>query len=413
MPSQLSIDSTQLLSPSRSQILITGFLTGSAAATYPACGNILTDAGGLGFTSTQFGSVFVVQTLSAIAGALLSPRLRKNFRHSRLSQAGLFSTGLAMVALVTIQLFSVTTAAPYLLTLLSSLLMGVGIGLGISIANVSAAGAWEDNPRSGLTLLHTMLGLGLATSPLLVSASIFIDHWWIAPLIVGLGAFTLIFIAEPTGRLRTTEAGVESLVLSVAERKTIVLLGTLALVYGVAEATFSNWCVIYLHEEGDIGLAPAGLVLTGFWLAVMSGRLAFSTVASSRGKLIATASPIVMIAAFLIIAFFKSGEIQIVGYLLAGLGCAAVYPALLGLSAQLPAHHSQFVSGVMVATVLAGTGFGTYVVAILNRWFGFGLSQIYLAFAVIPLVLILGIWRIQPRELGRTRRHQNTSSTVA
>ncbi len=388
-------------------------LTGSAAATYPACGNILTDAGGFGFTSTQFGSLFVVQTLSAIASALLSPRLRTNIPHSGLSQAGLFATGLAMASLIAIQLFSVTTAAPYFLTLLSSLLMGIGIGLGISVANVGAAGAWQENPRRGLTLLHTMLGLGLATSPLVVSVSISLGQWWIAPLIVGVGAIALVLFVEPTTRSLATEERVERAALTVAQQRLLVLLGTLALLYGVAEATFSNWCVIYLHEVSEVGLAPAGLVLSGFWLAVMFGRLTFSTVTLSRGRMVAVLSPLGMIASFLLIALSNNGPPQIAGYLIAGLGCAAVYPALLGFSAQLPIQHSQFVSGVMVATVLAGTGTGTYVVAILNRWFGLGLSQIYLVFAVIPLALIVGLWRLGSTDGEEKSQRLKVTSTVA
>lgn len=291
--------------------------------------------------------------------------------------------------------------------------MGIGIGLGISVANVSAASAWQDNPRRGLTLLHTMLGLGLATSPLMVSVSISLGHWWIAPVIVGVGAMTLMLFVGPTVRSQATEVRVECTALSVAQQRVLVLLGTLALVYGVAEATFSNWCVIFLHEVSAVGLAPAGLVLSGFWLAVMFGRLAFSAVPPSRGRTLAVLSPLGMIVAFLLIALSNNGPLQIAGYVIAGLGCAAVYPALLGFSAQLPIQHSQFASGLMVATVLAGTGTGTYAVAILKRWFGIGLSQIYLVFAVIPLALIIGLWRLRSTDGEEKSQRLKITSTVA
>ena len=344
-----------------------------------------------------------MQTVSAIVSALLSPRLRTSIRHSRLSQTGLFATGLAMIFLLAIQLLSATTSSPYFLVLVSSLLMGAGIGLGISVANVGATEAWSDAPQRGLTLLHTMLGLGLATSPLLVSAAISAGHWWIAPVVVGMGAVLLSCFVRSSYTPTANATFVESLPLSAAERHLVFMLGTFATLYGVTEASFSNWCVIYLHEASGVGLASAGLVLSGFWLAVMIGRLTFSVVAQRHGRLMTMLSPVLMTAAFLLIAVSKSVTIQVAGYLIAGLGCAAVYPALLGFSAQLPIRHSQFVSGLMVATVLAGTGLGTYVIAFLNRWAGLGLEQLYLAISLVPLVLIFGLWRIDTAVRTRGR----------
>ena len=403
MSSRQSPHSIQFGNSRRTQILAAGFLTGAAAAIYPACGNILTDPNGFGFTSTQFGSLFVVQTVSAIVSALLSPRLRTSIRHSRLSQTGLFATGLAMIFLLAIQLLSATTSSPYFLVLVSSLLMGAGIGLGISVANVGATEAWSDAPQRGLTLLHTMLGLGLATSPLLVSAAISAGHWWIAPVVVGMGAVLLSCFVRSSYTPTANATFVESLPLSAAERHLVFMLGTFATLYGVTEASFSNWCVIYLHEASGVGLASAGLVLSGFWLAVMIGRLTFSVVTQQHGRLMTMLSPVLMTAAFLLIAVSKSVTIQVAGYLIAGLGCAAVYPALLGFSAQLPIRHSQFVSGLMVATVLAGTGLGTYVIAFLNRWAGLGLEQLYMAISLVPLVLIFGLWRIDTAVRTRGR----------
>jgi fucose permease len=369
-------------------VLSCGLVIGAAASVFPACGNILTDATTYSFSTTQYGSIFVTQTLLAIASSLLSSGLQRKLANSGLLRLSLLCSALAMALLAVIALTPGKPFLSYIVTLTANVCMGIGIGGGISIANVLATAAWPDRPTRGVAALHTMLGCGLATAPLGLSVSVALGLWWLMPIAVAVCAMYLL-LGVSGQRTPEVSATPQEYRESHSITKPILLLGALAFLYGVSEATFSNWCVIYLHEFASVSVAAAGLVLSAFWGAIMAGRFYFAAAKPSVGQIIAVWSPLLTAAAYILISQASVPAAQIGGYIVAGLSCAAVYPFLLGRASLLSASRSQFVSGVMVATVLAGTGGGTYLTSLLNRFVGLSLSDIYLFAAVVPLAIFV------------------------
>lgn len=370
-------------------VLLAGLLTGAAASVFPACGNIFIDAETYAFSSTQYGSLFVVQTLLAVVSSLWSPRFSRSMSQRNLLKSGLWCSAVAMLLLVSSNWLPVENVGRYSLVMLASAFMGIGVGFGISVANVVSASAWNERPQRGVAALHTMLGLGLALSPFGVSAGLAIGNWWLAPTAI---VFLLIWLASALQVVNNIVPTDPDQVIAKSDDtmpRAVVLLGLLAFLYGVAESTFSNWCVIYLHSQSGLGISTAGLVLSGFWGAVMLGRLVYTTASARVGHFIAIASPLVMAFAFLMISVVSSSAVQMIGFVVAGAACASVYPALLGRSAILRTSRRQLVSGLMVATVLAGTGAGTYLTAAIVDYFHLGLPQVYQFAAVIPVIVFV------------------------
>ena len=379
----------KFLTPAQFHILLAGLLIGAATAVFPACGNILTDARTFAFSSTQYGSLFVVQTLLAILSSLISPRISRAIGDRLLLKVGLVSSTLAMLMLIESSLISSSDIIRYWAVLLAIAFMGVGIGFTITVANVLSASAWSDRPQRGVAALHTMIGLGLALSPFGVTAGIAISKWWLAPVIVSLFLIWLASKLQVVSGSTHSESDNATFHDSHNIPRAVIMLGVLAFLYGVAEATFSNWCVIYLHDRAEIGIAAAGLALSGFWASVTLGRVAYTAANHQVGKLIALVSLPIMAFSFLLISLIHISWIQILGFIAAGIGCASVYPALLVRATALQTSRRQFVSGLMVATVLAGTGTGTYLTAAIMEHFNLELDEIYRIAALIPAFIFV------------------------
>lgn len=384
--------SPRFLTTAQRHVLLAGLLTGAAASVFPACGNILTDVRTYAFSSTQYGSLFVVQTLLAIFSSLVSSRINRSISQRNLLKTGLLSSAVAMLLLVSSNWLPVGNLARYSAVILASAFMGIGIGFGISVANVLSASAWNEQPQRGVAALHTMLGLGLSLSPFGVSAGLAIGNWWLAPVTIVLLLIWLasrhVVMSNPVPIDTNREIAQDNYgVPRAALPRVVIMLGLLAFLYGIAEATFSNWCVIYLYNLSGVGISAAGLVLSGFWGAVMIGRLIYTTVSVRVGGRIAAVSPLLMSVSFLIISLANNSTIQAIGFIIAGAACASVYPALLGRASTLHTSRRQLVSGLMVATVLAGTGAGTYLTAAVIGYFDLDLPQVYRIMAAIPVII--------------------------
>lgn len=387
MSSQPETSSQRFLSSAQFHVLLAGLLTGAAAAVFPACGNIFTDSRTFAFSSTQYGSLFVVQTLLAILSSLSSPRIIKVMSERSLLRAGLVCGGVAMLMLAVSSLIVPGGIGREYCHIAASTFMGVGIGLSISVANLLSVSAWAARPQRGVAALHAMLGLGLALSPFGVSAGLAVGKWWLAPIAIVLSIIWLVSKLQVASGATHSNIDQDNLADHRGIPRVVIVLGVLAYLYGVAEATFSNWCVIYLHDRTTVGIGAAGLVLSGFWAAVTLGRLSYTAVSRRAGELIALVSPLVMAMAFLLISFGDRSWMQVIGFILAGAGCASVYPALLVRATSIQTTRRQLVSGLMVATVLAGTGTGTYLTAAIMEYFSLGLDEIYRFAAIIPLVI--------------------------
>lgn len=371
------------------RILAGGALIGAAAVSFPACGNILKDVASYGFSSTQYGWLFVVQGLLAIGSSLFSSKLHSKLTARQILVAGLLSGAAAMILLAVSLIVPKDHHAQYITVVLANVFMGTAVGLGISVLNVLAATAWGERSAKGIAALHTMLGAGLTLGPFLISAGLALHIWWLAPLLVS----ALLISIVPRGKdsdLTPDQLTDRDKPLSPLPRMALVF-ALLAFLYGIAEATFSNWCVIYLHEEAGLPVASAGLALSVFWAAVTLGRFGCTAVSNRQiAGAVMLVSPLVMIVAFVTVSYGRGFAMGLPAFALSGAGCACFYPAILAKATANAGRHRQFVSGLMVATVLGGTGVGTYLTAFWRDTYGISLHDIYRWSAIIPAV-ILGV----------------------
>ncbi len=127
------------------------------------------------------------------------------------------------------------------------------------------------------------------------------------------------------------------------------LLGFLLLVYTGTEIGFGAWLALYMITSVALDVASATLVVSGFWLALTSGRALAATlgVRISAHSLLRLCLGGLLLGAALLALSIGSVALTFAGVLLLGLSCGPVFPTVIALVAS-SAHGGAATSRVLV-----------------------------------------------------------------
>jgi fucose permease len=161
-----------------------------------------------------------------------------------------------------------------------------------------------------------------------------------------------------------------------------------ALLYGLTEAVFGNWGIVYLTEERGLGVATAGLALGTFWVALTAARFAVAAfvLRAPPGPVLPVLAGL-MAASCLLVPFAGSPRGAVLAFGLGGLGCSAVFPLTLGLAGRRFADDRAWVSAALFAALVSGLGIGALSTGLLRAWLDLG--TIYRLAALPPALAIL------------------------
>ncbi|MGQ0620956.1 MAG: MFS transporter [Panacagrimonas sp.] len=388
------------------QVLATysaGFLQGLALVSFPASSSVL--KGSLGLSDAQYGSIFLPQVAMAVVGALgggaLAARLGlKNLL--LLSMAAIAGSQLALAGSL-----AVPEALRYLCICAGTGLLGLGFGLGGAPLNSYAVQFFPQRKDTALVALHSLVGLGLAVGPLLVSALVR-THWVALPIGLAAACAAIVGVAAlldlPRGEGQPSSASVQAAAETrPAGSPAFWVFAAVAVLYAFAEGTFSNWTVVYLAEVRQLPASTAALALSMFWAALVAGRLLVSAlVLRIPAQRIWMSLPLLMIAAFWLLPEVSGPASAIAAFALAGLACSAFFPLTIGLvSARFP-QHVAWVSSMMIAALMVGVGLGSFVVgplrAVLSMETLYQVSSAYPVAVLLLALLLRGPSRERPRK---------------
>jgi MFS family permease len=358
-----------------------GLLQGAFGVTIAASSSALRQRLTLG--DTLYGSLFVPALLLAMVTSLLGHALLRRFS---LRALFLFSL-IAEVVALSLMALAGAMGRPFGLPVL---LVGVALSgpamgaFGITL-NTAAIELFPGRRDGALTAMHGLLGAGAAVWPMVVAAAAGLRVWPAAPLLLaGLFAVALAF------SLRWPLQGVpQEIHPAHAQSHVPRRLGTRSLtafVYGISEATFTMWAVVYLYEQRGLPAAVAAGALSVFWLTMTVGRLLTAMVVRwSTPVMLTLLLSVGMSLAFLLVSHAQGTAGALLAFGFAGLACSAVFPLLLSLgSAEFPERTPQ-VSAIFSAAVLAGISVGSFAVGPLRGVLG--LERIYAISALGPLIM--------------------------
>jgi len=344
-------------------VFVVSVVHGLLSVPYPASAAVLL-AHGLG--NAEYGSLFVPQLALAALGALGAGSVLESLGPKRALVLGLAFMALSPLALIA----GVGAGTPWIypLALAGTALLGLGAGLCAGPLSAYPQVLFPARSESAVVAVHTLIGLGLAVSPLLSALAQAWRVWPAYPLaLLGLGA--VFSTAVERERLPEPEprAGGAAPRRPVGSRRLWVFMGIVFL-YGCTEALFGNWTIPFLTEERGIAPAGAAFALAAFWASLSVGRVTVALVVSRvrPGPVLPVLAALMCVAALLVPA--ASGARGALVFLsLAGLGCSAVFPLSVGLACGRFPSHRAWVSGTLYAALCSGLGTGSLAAGVLHE----------------------------------------------
>jgi fucose permease len=368
-------------------------LQGLALVSFPASSAILEAT--QGFSSTQYGSLFLPQVACAILASVLGGILATRLGLQALLRFAHLGNTLSQVFLVT----SLWVPHPWAYTwcLLGTSFLGLGFGMSGAPLNTYAALFFPQRQQSAVGLIHTLMGVGFAVGPAIVGY-LSTHHLW-AGYATGLAVLLLVnmvltgMMTWPAGEqpMATQDAaGTASMSQHPAKTTVFWLFALIAVIYSLAEGTFGNWAVLYLGGEQHLPMTVAAWGLSAFWAGVAGGRLVVSIlVGFIPAALMWALLPVLMLLTFLALPQANTALLGIGLFALGGIACSGVFPLTVSLASRAFPHHVAFVSAMMMAALMTGVGIGSFTIGALHQFSSLAtLFQYAAAYPAVVLILM-------------------------
>jgi MFS family permease len=178
-----------------SVVYAAGVVQGIALVTFPAASTILTDPAEYDLSSTQYGTLFLPQVVTAIAAAVLGAGLGDRFGTKRVYLAGLVAGLLSMGLLLLSQFFTDDQSPAYGLLLLATAALGAGFGLTVPALNTLTAAFHRDRADRSILVLNALLGFGTVLAPVFVAVFDGLGFWWGLPLTSAMFLLLLLLVS--------------------------------------------------------------------------------------------------------------------------------------------------------------------------------------------------------------------------
>lgn len=113
----------------------------------------------------------------------------------------------------------------------------------------------------------------------------------------------------------------------------MLFIGILAFVVFLAEGTILDWSSVFLADVHQVAPSTAGVGYVAFALTMTVARLLGDAVVERLGRIRSiVVGALLASAGFLVLTLVSPWQASLAGYVLVGLGCANIVPALFSLA---------------------------------------------------------------------------------
>jgi fucose permease len=359
----------------------------------------------LGVPVAFAGIVTMVIASGTILSSLASERLTRRFGAGLVTAV---SVGLTAAALVG---FSVSGSF-WMLCLWA---IPYGLGAGAVDAALNNYVALHYAARH-MNWLHSFWGVGASISPFIMSYALTSGLGWSSAYrIVGLIQAVLTFVlitslplwgkvnrVPPPGHAVETDvdaAGAEqsgrgSAHVPLAHALRIpgvvsILIAFFA--YCALESTSILWATTYLATDRGVAPATAAAFASLFLLGITGGRFLAGFFADRAGdrQLIRGGFATVGLGVAMLALPLETDVLALVGLVVAGLGCAPIYPAIIhSTPVNFGRHNSQAIIGIQMAAAYTGSTLAPPLFGVASTWAGMSIFPLFLA-ALAALGLVM------------------------
>ena len=346
-------------------VYVSGFLVGIVLVLYPAAGTLFTNPDYHGFSSAQFGSIFIPQIILAIITSLFGSKISEKRGMKTIMILGLIALMVSSLLLASTQWLMGGTA-DYPTVLLGTAFLGAGFGFTITALNPLAYSLFPGKETSAVTAMHILLGAGTASAALYLNLFIKMGSWYIAPLIVAGVTLGMILFTLPLELTIAKEDTDDSHKKGIPPK--VWLFGVAVFLYGACEGTFGNWGAIFLEKSEGLSGSNAALGLSLFWGFVAVGRILFTFYTLKYSpKWLYIFAPFAAAAIFYFLPLAEGKTILLFFMSLGGLGLAILFPLSISTATDQFPTHAAFISGLLVAAIQLGTGFSSYIIGLFEE----------------------------------------------
>ena len=346
-------------------IYISGFLVGITLVVFPAAGSILTNPSFHGFTSTQFGSIFIPQIILAIITSLSAPSIAKKIGMKKVMLIGLVALFVSSVLLGATNWF-LEGNLDYWIVMAGTAALGAGFGFTITALNPFAYNLFPGKETSAVTAMHILLGAGTASAALFLNAFVNYGIWYMAPFAIAGIVLLMILFTLPLSLKLPENNEAENTNEKIPFK--IWLFALAVFLYGACEASLGNWGALFLEKSGGMSASEAALGLSIFWGFVAIGRILFTFDALKFStNIVYIIAPFIVVFVFFTIPQVE-GNTMLMSYMaLGGLGMSVLFPLSISSATDQFPKYAAIISGVLVAAIQLGTGFSSNVIGYFNE----------------------------------------------
>jgi len=327
---------------------------------------------------SQVGLVTMTISASTILSSLLSEGVTKKFGTGVVTVVSVFLTAAALLGFSFSSAFwmLILWAIPY------------GLGAGAIDAAMNNYVAIHYNSRH-MSWLHCFWGVGALISPYVMSFALTYATWPVGYQAVGIvqtAIGLLLLISLPLWRIhkRPEEEGEDTKILGL--RGALSIPGVLPLVLGffcycAAESTCMFWCSSYLVKARNFSEETAAALASLFFIGMTVGRFLSGFIADRVGDkgMIRWGTGLAILGFLLILLPISSNGFALAGFLLAGLGCAPIYPSIIHTTPVcFGVKNSQAIIGIQMAFAYTGSTFMSPLFGVLAEHVAMELLPVYL-----------------------------------
>jgi fucose permease len=372
-------------------IYVAAVVQGIILVTFPAVSAIFTSAAAYHLSTTEYGSMFVPQAVTAILASLLGAGLTRHLGGKRVLLLGL-AADLASMALLFVSQYAIGSSLAYILLLAATACLGVGFGFVVPALNTFTAAFFPGKVDRAILILNSLLGLGTALAPIFAALFVGGGIWWGLPILMSVLALALLVftlrLPLKDGAGPAADPGHPLPKAAIPAR--FWIYAAFALVYGVCETMNANWATVYLSNGLGASATLASLALTFFWGAVTAGRVLFAAIEKwCPPRWTYRALPIVLAFSFVATACIPTAHpaLALFSYALAGLGCSALLPLVISFAQEELTTMTSAVAGGMIGFYQMGYGLAAFGVGPIQTSIHAGLAPIYGGTSLIALAL--------------------------
>jgi MFS family permease len=376
----------------RPQVIVVyaaGLAQGLALVTFPAASAIFTSPQVYGFSSKEYGAMFLPQAIAAVLASWLGAGWSRRKGVKQVFLWGMAADFLSMAMLYASQFAVREGGLAYGMLLVATTCLGIGFGLTVPALNTLANALSEGKADSAVLVLNALLGVGTAMAPLLIAFFTRLGNWSLLPLLVAVSLAMLMVVAArmEMGAVSSAQASQGA---GFALPGRFWLFGIFALLYGVVETINGNWATLYMQNTLGAPASLSSLALTMFWATVTGGRLLFASITHwLPPAMVYRGLPVVCAAAVWLVASLGQGRANfgILAFSLAGFGCSALLPLTISFAQEQLASMESAVAGAMIGFYQIGYGIAAFGVGTLAGNAGVAMSSLFRGAGGVSLVL--------------------------